>query len=570
MQPHRRLRRAGSGRADRGPRLGLEPLERRDCPAAVLGLTVREAVVFEGERVDVTLTLSQPATATERVAVTTRAISATYGVDYFAPLTHQVTFAPGQTSQTIAIQTLRDAPKDATEGTEYFTIQATPATPALGVRAVNVGIADYAPPPTLSVTDMRMNEGNSGTSTMTFMVGLSGRYAKPVTVSYATRDGSATTANDDYVPASGSLVFAPGETTKAVVVTINGDRILEPDETFSLVLTSPRNATLTKPTGIGTIVNDERDQPGFQVTLNYLDGPGGPVPQSVRTVAQQAVNRWARIITGDLAAVTDNGFIIDDFEMSVQMGLLGGAPSDGPSNVLANAGPTAFRDNGNGLPYKGITGLDPADIANTSLLLDTITHEMGHAFGFLRGPAVFSRWVVGDTFVGPNALREYNSIFATSATGVPLQAGGGHWDETVFGNELMSPVTTGAPEYISRITIGALNDMGYTVNYAAAEPYVRPRVMAPQVAAATGVATVSAFPSGSAPTASNKPSQSVVQAKPPVVVVQTASVKAATVSKVDAAKAVAVAESTAGTAKAVPPKSAYRVALLSQAGIGVG
>ena len=284
------------------------------------------------------------------------------------------------------------------------------------------------------------------------------------------------------------MTFLPGQTSQTVTVNVNGDRVAENDETFSLVLSAPTNTVLGRNSALCTIVNDEADQVGYQVTLNFIDGPGGPVPQSVRIVAQQAINRWARIITGDLPAVTTNGFFIDDFEMTIQMGLLGGAPTDGPSNVLANARPTAYRDNGNGIPYSGITGLDPADTGNTALLLDTITHEMGHAFGFTPNANVFSRWFAGDTFIGPNALREYNSLFGRSATSVPLQAGvRAHWDETTFGDELMSPTTFGRREYISRVTVGALQDMGYTVNYAAAEPYTppSPRTLLPATPAST-------------------------------------------------------------------------------------
>ena len=494
---------------------GCERLEPRHCLAAGLAMQGPVDVLFEGERAEFTLRLAARSARAETVFVTTSPGTATYGVDYMAPARQQILFAPGQTVQTFSIQTLQEAVPRA-EGIETFFVTATPANPGLaGPLTTAVRIADYRPKPTISVADISVVEGDAGTTAATFTIRLSAPYAKRVSVAYATRDGSATVADSDYVATAGSLEFLAGETTKTVTVNVTGDRKLEANETFSLVLSAPVNADLGRATGVCTIVNDERDAPGFQVALKFLDSASGPVPQSVRTVAEQAVNRWAKIITGDLASFTENGIFIDDFEMSIQMGLLGGAPTDGTNNTLANARPTAFRDNGAGLPYAGITGLDPADIGNPAVLLDTIAHEMGHAFGFVPSATVFNRWIVGNTFVGANALREYNSIFATTAVGVPMQTGGAHWDETIFGNELMSPTTYGAPEYISRITIGALQDMGYTVTYAAAEPYVRPRTLAPQVAASTGVATVSAFATTSTPTA--KPSQPAAQPKPQVV-----------------------------------------------------
>jgi hypothetical protein len=176
--------------------------------------------------------------------------------------------------------------------------------------------------------------------------------------------------------------------------------------------------------------------------------------------------------------VTQNGLFVDDFNMVVQMGLLGGAP-EGPGGVLANARPTDFRDGGNGLPYAGITGIDPNDInSGTSFLIDVLAHEMGHAIGFTRNANVFNRFVVGDTFTGPNAVREFNSVFNRTGTSVPLQLGGGHWDETVFGNELMTPFADGTNR-ISRVTVGALADLGYTVSYAAAETYSPPLTVIP-------------------------------------------------------------------------------------------
>jgi hypothetical protein len=489
----------------------FEPLERRDCPAGLFTIEPPAGPIIEGDRATFTVRLAAPSGQPERVLVSTIAESATLGRDYTFQNSQQLLFAPGTTTRQFTINTLSDTLR---EGVETLRIVVSPMNRP-GALPVTARAAIYDLVNTaVSVGDIRVTEGNEGTTNADFVVRLTAGAILPVTLNYATRNGTAT-AGTDYTASTGTLTFAPGEFEKTVSVPILGDRIAETDETFQFVLSNPsRGTTIRTPQATCTIVNDEQDQLGFQVALKFLDSASGPVPQSVRTVAEQAVTRWARIITSDLQAVTDNGIFIDDFEMSIQMGLLGGAPQ-GPGGILANAQPTAFRDNGNGLPYAGITGLDPADIGNPALLLDTIAHEMGHAFGFTPGATVFSRWIVGNTFTGPNALREYNSIFTATATGVPLQAGGAHWDETIFGHELMSPVTTGAPEYISRITIGALQDMGYTVNYAAAEPYVRPRTLAPQVAAATGVASVSAFATTSTPAA--KPSQPTAQPKPPVV-----------------------------------------------------
>lgn len=78
-----------------------------------------------------------------------------------------------------------------------------------------------------------------------------------VTVNYATADGTATTANNDYQSTTGTLTFNPGTTSQTITVPINGDTVLETDETFTVNLSNPVNAGLTNNSATGTIVNDE-------------------------------------------------------------------------------------------------------------------------------------------------------------------------------------------------------------------------------------------------------------------------------------------------------------------------
>ena len=89
---------------------------------------------------------------------------------------------------------------------------------------------------------------------------LSAAYGQPVTVHYATADGTAT-AGSDYTAASGDVTFAPGETSKTITVAVLGDRLAEPTETFVVNLSGPTNAIIADGQGVGTILDDEpRDQ----------------------------------------------------------------------------------------------------------------------------------------------------------------------------------------------------------------------------------------------------------------------------------------------------------------------
>lgn len=106
------------------------------------------------------------------------------------------------------------------------------------------------------VADASVTEGNSGTVTLGFTLTLSPPASQAVTVNYTTADGSAR-AGSDYVTASGSVVFAPGQTSKVVQVTVNGDANDETDETLTFRLTSAQNADIIDGQATGTIVDDD-------------------------------------------------------------------------------------------------------------------------------------------------------------------------------------------------------------------------------------------------------------------------------------------------------------------------
>ena len=459
--------------------LAAETLERRQCLSATVSVTLAEPVVIEGEAHVATIRLSRALAQVERVFVSTADRTASFGRDYFQMVSEQVVFMPGETTKTVSIRTLRDA---ATERVEAFDVRATPVNPALRAGMTQARITDYVAPPLVSVSSVTVNEGSSGTTPAIFTLTLSTNYPKEVSVSYATRDGSATVADTDYQAASGRVTFAPGETTKTVTVNVFGDRTAEADESFRLMLTAT-NATLRQTSVTGTIRNDELSQSGYQITLDFA----GDVPQAVRSLAAEAAARWSRVIVGDLPSVTDADGFVDDMVFRVQMGLLGGA-ANGPGDTLANAGPLNFRDGGTGLPYSAIMGIDPSD-ANTNTpsaradLLSVLIHEMGHGLGF-PGSAAFRSLVRGSFFTGANAVREYRSIFGNLAdpAGVPLETGGGqgtaggHWDDNVFGTELMTGyLDAGVTNSLSRVTVGALQDIGYTVSYSAADTYRPPQ-----------------------------------------------------------------------------------------------
>ncbi|NQW51599.1 MAG: hypothetical protein HQ465_10205, partial [Rhodospirillales bacterium] len=124
--------------------------------------------------------------------------------------------------------------------------------------------------PALSVGDVSIREGNSGTAELMFVVTLDKAATGPVTVNYATANGTAT-AGSDYAALTGKLTFAAGETSKMVHVVVNGDTVVEANETFSFSLSNATGATIADATAVAQITDDDTEQdPGDGLGKVYL------------------------------------------------------------------------------------------------------------------------------------------------------------------------------------------------------------------------------------------------------------------------------------------------------------
>jgi hypothetical protein len=119
-------------------------------------------------------------------------------------------------------------------------------------------------PPSMTVNNAIVTEGITGTRPAVFTITLTQPSTDPVTVDYTTLGDSAESGTD-FQPVQGQLTFAPGETTKAINVLVNGDNMWEPDEYFFLKLSNPVNATIKRQQGLGTILNDD---PIPKITIN--------------------------------------------------------------------------------------------------------------------------------------------------------------------------------------------------------------------------------------------------------------------------------------------------------------
>ncbi|MEV6204495.1 leishmanolysin-related zinc metalloendopeptidase [Streptomyces sp. NPDC051771] len=231
----------------------------------------------------------------------------------------------------------------------------------------------------------------------------------------------------------------------------------------------------------------------FQIEVRFVQG----LTPGQKAVFAEAAERWARVIVGDLETAIVRDFsgtvIVDDVLIDAE-----GVPIDGTDqvpNVLGQAGPTRFRRpdavSGAGLPVTGRMRFDSADLAEMEAdgsLLDVITHEMGHVLGI---GTLWDDFGLRQGFPGPNptyvgtaGMKEFGTLVGEPPGPVPvanvggLGSAGSHWRESVFDNELMSPNIDGNDNPLSRLTVASLQDLGYTVDLDAAEPYALPNLLA--------------------------------------------------------------------------------------------
>ena len=242
-----------------------------------------------------TITLIPASGKTVTVEYATANNTATAGLDYLAT-GGTLTFTPGQTSHPVAV-TIR--PDTTDEPAETYFVNAGAIVNAdaetgpghSDLQALGTILPDADPPPTISVQTSTRIEGDEGTNAMDLRVVLSAKSGWPVTVNYATADGTATTtppSPPDYVPASGQLSIPAGGIDAHVFVGIVPDGDAEANETLFLNLSPAPHVTIGG-NGPGIINNDD---PPFQASFELTQG--ARVMQDLRPVRGQAAKHWYR------------------------------------------------------------------------------------------------------------------------------------------------------------------------------------------------------------------------------------------------------------------------------------
>jgi hypothetical protein len=230
----------------------------RSWPFVPPTVSINDAVVTEGNTGTVNATFTVALSYASNVDVTvqyaTADLTAAAGSDYKAA-SGTVIVPAGQTRATVTVAVRGDR---LGEPDETFAVNLSAAANATIGDGQGIGtILDDEP--RISISDFSMKEGKKNKTTLfTFTVTLSAAYDQPVTMSYRTLDGTAKTSDQDYVAKTGTLTFAPGETTKTITIEVKGDNKREANELFYVLLFgNSSNSWFAKDFSIGTILNDD-------------------------------------------------------------------------------------------------------------------------------------------------------------------------------------------------------------------------------------------------------------------------------------------------------------------------
>jgi chitinase len=220
--------------------------------------SVGDVSVVEGNGTKTVLavvTLSSKLKTSASVKLATTPTGTATAADYTAKAPTTVTFLAGQVRKTVPITIKGDTVIEPNE--TFGLVLSSPVGAPIGDGAGVVTIVDDDTIPVLSVQPVATVEGNSGTRLATFTLRLDRPYGKTVSVRYQTANGTATAGTDYTAKALTTVSFTPGQTTKIVTVTLRGDLVKEPNETYTLQLSAPVNVTLAATQVTGTITNDD-------------------------------------------------------------------------------------------------------------------------------------------------------------------------------------------------------------------------------------------------------------------------------------------------------------------------
>ena len=242
------------------------------------------------------------------------------------------------------------------------------------------------PKPSLVISDWSGLEGNSGQTPAVFNVTLSAASPVTVTVQYATQAGTAA-ANRDYITTSGTLTFAPGETSKPVTVMVVGETTKEKNETFAVVLSAATNATIADSQAFGTIIDDDSTP---RLAVSSASTPEGGTTTTPKTTTSSVAPMTLQTQSTSLQSATFAGGGITDTV----------AVAAAPTNALVFAvAPTNANQEPMTVQYVTVAGPGVREGIDYTPVTGTITFPSEST-----DPVLISVPVIDDTRHEPNQM----------------------------------------------------------------------------------------------------------------------------------------------------------------------
>jgi hypothetical protein len=263
---------------------------------------------------DFEISLSGPATQMVFLDYATSDGSATVADGDYVAAAGNVSFSPGDTSETVTVTVNGDV---APEAFETFSLDLSNAFNATILDGQGTGTIQNDDAPVVSIGDCSAIEGDAGTTPCALPVTLDVPTVDPVSVSYATADFTAV-AGFDYALAFGTLTFAPGTFARTVTVSVQGETVPEPDERFLVELGAPSGATLGDASGTGTIVDDDGLTSGvselvhgFKVVADLRVQPGPSSDRDLYLIAQQPYSSYEVVVDGTSGDLGTSGPLVE-------------------------------------------------------------------------------------------------------------------------------------------------------------------------------------------------------------------------------------------------------------------
>ncbi|MER3432915.1 MAG: hypothetical protein C4288_05640 [Leptolyngbya sp. ERB_1_1] len=250
------------------------------------------------------------------------------------------------------------------------------------------------------------------------------------------------------------------------------------------------------------------DDQQFRIELNFADSLAG-LSAAARDAMSQAARFWEGVILNRSAITRSN-------TLSIALTGENLVSQDGTADTgtLALSGPSLTLDAANNIVItRGGSTLNSRKFAefnaNPIYLRDIMIHEFAHIFGFgtVWEPVKFSFSDGSSVTAGKNWINRANATYRADSyagsaygdllgtftpTALPIEPEiFYHWDESRFDTELMTPFaeSPGVSMPMSSLTLGALRDLGWSVNFGAVQPYTLPTVRSAALASIPGGAT---------------------------------------------------------------------------------